>query len=77
MLTNKEKMLNLVLDELSEMYDFDKSEYEDFHSALYSDNIMVATVARIIKEYNGTTDKAEKSRIYKSVFNFVNDNFVL
>ena len=77
MMTNKEKMLNMVLDELQDTFDFDKSEYKDFHSALYSSNVVVASVARIIKEYNGSFYKTERKKIYLSVFNYLNDNYAL
>ncbi|MBR1395054.1 MAG: hypothetical protein IJ559_05285 [Prevotella sp.] len=78
-MTNKEKMLHMVLDnpKLQELYDYDKSEYEDFRAALYSENIVVSTVARIIKEYNGSTDDSDKKKVYMTVFNHLNDNYVL
>ena len=77
MITNKEKMLHMVLDELQDTFDFDKSEYEDFHTALYSNNVVVATVARIIKEYKGTTDETEWKKVYQTIFNYLNDNYIL
>ena len=44
-------MLHMVLDDtkLQELYDYDQSEYEDLYTALNSDNVVVASVARIIK----------------------------
>ena len=58
-MTNKERMLHMVLDDtkLQELYDYDQSEYEDLYTALNSDNVVVASVARIIKELNGSTKK--------------------
>lgn len=78
-MTNKERMLRMVLDnqKLQELYDYDKSEYEDLRMALYSDNIVVATVARIIKEYTGSTDESDKKKVYMTVFNYLNDNCIL
>ena len=57
-MTNKERMLHMVLDDtkLQELYDYDQSEYEDLYTALNSDNVVVASVARIIKELDGSTD---------------------
>ena len=39
-MTNKERMLHMVLDDtkLQELYDYDQSEYEDLYTALNSDN---------------------------------------
>ena len=78
-MTNKERMLHMVLDDkkLQELYGYDDSEYEDFHSALYSDNVVVAAVAHIIKELNGSTDEADQRKVYKIVFNYINDNYIL
>ena len=58
-MTNKERMLHMVLDDtkLQELYDYDQSEYEDLYTALNSDNVVVASVARIIKELDGSTDE--------------------
>ena len=57
-MTNKERMLHMVLDDtrLQELYDYDKDEYEDLYTALNSNNIVVASVARIIKDLDGSTD---------------------
>ena len=40
-MTNKERMLHMVLDDtkLQELYDYDQSEYEDLYTALNSDII--------------------------------------
>ena len=58
-MTNKERMLHMVLDDkkLQELYDYDESEYEDMYSAINSDNVVVAAVARIVKELDGSTDE--------------------
>ena len=72
-------MLHMVLDDpkLQEIYDFDESDYEDLYSALNSANIVVSTVARIIKELNGSTDESDQKKVYKIVFNYINDNLIL
>ena len=50
-MTNKERMLHMVLDDpkLQELYGYEKPEYEDLYSAMNSENVVVAVVARIIK----------------------------
>ena len=62
-MTNKERMLHIVLDDtkLQELYDYDQSEYEDLYTALNSDNVVVASVARIIKELDGSTDESKEN----------------
>lgn len=66
-MTNKERMLHMVLDDtkLQELYDYDQSEYEDLYTALNSDNVVVASVARIIKELDGSTDESVQKKVYK------------
>lgn len=56
-MSNKERMLHMVLydPKLQELYDYDKSEYEDLYQALNSENVIVAAVARIIKYLDGST----------------------
>ena len=78
-MTNKERMLHMVLDDkkLQELYDYDESEYEDMYSAINSDNVVVAAVARIVKELDGSTDETAQRTVYSRVFNYINDNFIL
>lgn len=78
-MTNKERMLHMVLDDkkLQELFDYDKSEYEDLYMALNSENVVVAAVARIIKSLNGSTDESDQKRVYMTVFNYINDNYLL
>ena len=78
-MNNKERMLHLVLDDkkLQELYDYDESEYEDFDTALSSDNVVVVAVARIIKELDGSTDDSDRKRVYMTVFNYINENYIL
>ena len=78
-MTNKERMLHMVLDDkkLQELYDYDESEYEDMYSAINSDNVVVAAVARIVKDLDGSTDETVQRTVYSRVFNYINDNFIL
>ena len=78
-MTNKERMLHMVLDDkkLQELYDYDKSEYEDLYTAMNSDNVVVAAVARIIKTLDGSTDESDQKKVYMTVFNYINDNYLL
>lgn len=78
-MTNKERMLHMVLDDkkLQELYEYDKSEYEDLYTAMNSDNVVVAAVARIIKNLDGSTDESDQKKVYMTVFNYLNDNLIL
>lgn len=78
-MTNKERMLHMVLDgtKLQELYDYDQSEYEDLYTALNSDNVVVASVARIIKELDGSTDESVQKKVYKTIFSYINDNLLI
>jgi len=78
-MTNKERMLHMVLDDpkLQELYEYDKSEYEDLYTAMNSDNVVVAAVARIIKNLDGSTDESDQKKVYMTVFNHINDNLLL
>lgn len=78
-MTNKEKMLHMVLDDkkLQELYEYDNSEYEDMYSAMNSENVVVGAVARIIKNLDGSVDESEQKKVYMTVFNYINDNYIL
>ena len=78
-MTNKERMLHMVLDDtkLQELYHYDQSEYEDLYTALNSDNVVVASVARIIKELDGSTDESVQKKVYMTVFNYINENLII
>ncbi|RGS13190.1 hypothetical protein DWY11_11955 [Segatella copri] len=69
----------MVLDDtkLQELYDYDQSEYEDLYTALNSDNVVVASVARIIKELDGSTDESVQKKVYKTIFSYINDNLLV
>lgn len=78
-MTNKERMLHMVLDDikLQELYDYDESEYEDMYTAMNSENIIVAVVARIVKDLDGSTDESVQKKVYMTVFNYINENLIL
>ena len=78
-MTNKERMLHMVLDDkkLQELYEYDKSEYEDLYTAMNSDNVVVAAVARIIKNLDGSIDESDQKKVYLTVFNYINDNYLV
>lgn len=78
-MNNKERMLHMVLDDtkLQELYGYDKSEYEDLYQALNSDNVIVAAVARIIKYLDGSTDESDQKKVYMTVFNYINENYII
>lgn len=78
-MSNKERMLHMVLDDpkLQELYDYGKSEYEDLYQALNSENVIVAAVARIIKNLDGSTDESDQKKVYMTVFNYINENYIL
>ena len=78
-MNNKERMLHMVLDDakLQELYDYDKSEYEDLYHALNSENVIVAAVARIIKYLDGSIDESDQKKVYMTVFNYINENYIL
>lgn len=77
-MTNKERMLHLVLDDpkLQELYEYDVTDYEDMYCAINSENVLVAAVARIIKELDGSTEESDQQKVYKTVFNYINDNYI-
>ena len=69
----------MVLDDikLQELYDYDESEYEDMYTAMNSENIIVAVVARIVKDLDGSTDESVQKKVYMTVFNYINENLIL
>lgn len=77
-MTNKERMLHMVLDDkkLQELYDYDESEYEDMYTAINSENVIVASVARIIRQLDGSTDESDQKKVYMTVFNYLNENLL-
>lgn len=78
-MTNKERMLHMVLDDrtLQKEYDYDESEYEDLYAALNSENIVVAAVARIVQLLDGSILESDQKKVYMTVFNYIKDNLLL
>ncbi len=79
MITQKDKMLMLVLKDpqLQSAYGYDAADYENLSDALDSSNPVVVTVARIIKELNGSDDQGEQKRVYTIIFNYLNNNLLI
>ena len=77
MITQKDKMLKLVLDDehLQEVYGF-KNTFETVSDAMESDNPVVVAVAKIIKELNGSDDPSEQKRVYQTIFTYLNNNLL-
>jgi len=77
--TNKERMLRMVLDDenLQQRYGYNKSEYEDLGSAMNSTNVVVAAVAKIIMDLNGSTDETVQKKVYMNVSNYIKNNYLL
>lgn len=72
-------MLHTVLNDprLREAYDYSLYDNETINDALNSDNAIVAAVARIIKELNGSNDPSERKRVYKTIFTYLNNNLLV
>lgn len=78
-MTNKERMLHMVLDDprLQERYGYEERDYEDLSIAYNSSNVVVAAVARIIKGLDGSTDESIRKSTYLTVYNYIYENILL
>lgn len=80
-MTQKDKMLQLVLnnEQLMKQYGYTAEQLEDLdlQEALRSDNAVVASVARIIRELDGSNDASKQKEVYKKVFTYLNNNLFL
>ena len=78
-MTQKDKMLHMVLSDpkLREAYGYSTDDVESIYDALNSKNAIVVTVAKIIKELNGSTDPSEVKRVYKTIFTYLNNNLIV
>ena len=76
---NKEKMLRMVLGDknLQELYDYDESDYEDFYTAITSNNVVVAAVARIVKDSDGSTDESVQKKVYNTVMSQIKNTILI
>lgn len=78
-MTQKDKMPQMVLDDprLQEFYEYTRKEYDEgVYEAINSDNAIVASVAKIIVEFNGSDDPSEQKRVYQTIFKYLNDNLL-
>lgn len=77
-MTNKEKMLRMVLEnsELQKKYHYDESDYDGFRTALSSDSVIVGTVAHIIYYLDEDADESRRKEVYKSIMSYLNQNVI-
>lgn len=79
-MTQKDKMLQMVLDDprLQELYEYSRKDYDEgVYEAINSDNAVVASVAKIIVELNGSDDPSEQKRVYQTIFKYLNDKLLV
>lgn len=79
-MTQKDKMLQMVLDDpkLQESYGFTRDDYKGgVYEASRSNNTIVSAVAKIIIELNSSDDPTEQKRVYKTIFQYLNDNLLV
>lgn len=79
-MTQKDKMLQMVLDDprLQELYEYSRKDYDEgIYEAINSDNAVVASVAKIIVELNGSDDPSEQKRVYQTIFKYLNDKLLV
>ena len=71
-MTQKDRMLQLVLnnEQLMKQYGYSAEQLEDLdlQEALRSDNAVIASVARIIRELDGSIDASKQKEVYKKVY---------
>ena len=78
-MTQKDKMLQMVLDDsrLQEFYEYTRKDYDEgVYEAINSDNAVVASVAKIIIELNGSDDPSEQKRVYQTIFKYLHDKLL-
>ncbi len=80
-MTQKDRMLQLVLnnEQLMKQYGYTAKQINDIdlQEALHSDNAVIASVARIIRELDGSMDSSKQKEVYKKVFTHLNNNLFL
>mgnify|MGYP007092152039 FL=1 len=80
-MTQKDRMLQLVLnnEQLMKQYGYTAKQLNDIdlQEALRSDNAVIVSVARIIRELDGSMDSSKQKEVYKKVFTHLNDNLFL
>lgn len=77
-MTNKDKMLQLVLsdDKLSSFFEYDAEEFSTMDNAFNSENPIVVAVAKIIEGVAGTSDRGAFKETYNEVINYLNQNLL-
>lgn len=72
-ITNNDKMLQAVLldERLMKFGNYTPAEVSTIYQALNSDNVVINTVAQIIK---GTNDGASESELWKEINKYLKDN---
>jgi hypothetical protein len=80
-MTQKDRMLQLVLnnEQLMKQYGYAAEQINDIdlQEALHNDNAVIASVARIIRELDGSMDSSKQKEVYKKVFTHLNNNLFL
>lgn len=80
-MTQKDRMLQMVLNNEQLMkqynYTFEQLKELDLQEALRSDNAIIVSVARIIRELDGSMDSSKQKEVYKKVFTHLNNNLFL
>lgn len=80
-MTQKDRMLQLVLnnEQLMKQYGYSAEQLEDLdlQEALRSNNAVIASVARIIRELDGSINASKQKEVYKKVFTYLNNNLFL
>ena len=46
------------------------------YSAMNSEHVVVGAVARIIKNLDGSIDESEQKKVYMTIINHINENFL-
>lgn len=77
-MTNKDKMLQLVLSDsdLKEYYEIDISNIYTISDALNSCSPIVVAIAKIIKGINASDLSSKEKEMYKEVFGYLNKNII-
>jgi transcriptional regulator NrdR family protein len=76
-----EEMLQMVLKDnrlrLAYPYDLEEVLDLDLNEACSHENAVVATVARIIRDLDGSMETSKQNEVYKKVFNYLNTKLIV
>ncbi len=79
-MTQKDLMFYEVLnnEELMSYYHYTTDDFNDLDvfEAQTADNPVIAAVARIIKDLDGSVDPNKQNEVYKKVFTYLNNNLL-